>query len=245
MFEAPIQFNLVPSVYDVLVLIIILTYFFLSIKFTVFTKKKLGASLDTTRKVMHLALGSTVIFLPVIQNSLVAFLFVFISVIVWRLSSEKSKFRIIDKETFKIIDRPSVYKGDQLETDLLALSALIMLSLFYFFNIKLTSLTAFICMVWVDGIAGMFGKKFGKHKFTIWNSIRSIEGSSAGFFSGVLVSLLVFLLIKGNAQFLIPFALVSAASATIFEAFSPGRYDNFIPFVGTFAILEILSRFYW
>lgn len=81
---------------------------------------------------------------------------------------------------------------------------------------------------WGDGLAPVFGKRFGKHKYHIFSD-KTIEGSIAFFVFGFLGAMIFCLLFFRQINILL---LVSAAVVTtVIEGFSPKDYDNIlIPF---------------
>jgi phytol kinase len=85
-------------------------------------------------------------------------------------------------------------------------------------------------LTWGDGMAEVIGRKFGRHKYTIWGHTRSVEGSLAFIGFGVFFSWLALVIIPG-APYLTPLeaiipALVMVTAAAIVEAISIGGLDN-------------------
>ncbi len=93
-----------------------------------------------------------------------------------------------------------------------------------------------MAMTWGDALAALIGRRFGKHKYQVGNSIRSWEGSLAMFMASTTAIFLVLLLIPGS--FLSPLAvshsldkvllasILSGALATLAEGISPHGTDN-------------------
>jgi phytol kinase len=93
-----------------------------------------------------------------------------------------------------------------------------------------------MAMTWGDALAALIGKRLGKHKYQIGQSIRSWEGSVAMFIASTIAIFLVLVLLPGSPlsqnavifdiekAFLI--ALVTAIFATLAEAISPHGTDN-------------------
>lgn len=89
-----------------------------------------------------------------------------------------------------------------------------------------------LAMGYGDGFAALFGSWHGKHKYSIFGSVKSIEGSTA-MFIGALIP--IFLLILGNSGFsigaAIAYSLCLSVLATIIEAITPRGFDNItVPF---------------
>ena len=81
-------------------------------------------------------------------------------------------------------------------------------------------------MTWGDGLAGLVGQHFGKHRYEIWGIKKSWEGSLTMALTTYAVSSLIFLVVQGNVwqTWLIPVAI--AIVATTLEAFSKLGIDN-------------------
>ncbi|NWG19455.1 MAG: phosphatidate cytidylyltransferase [Chloroflexi bacterium] len=93
-----------------------------------------------------------------------------------------------------------------------------------------------MAMTWGDALAALVGKRFGRRKYTVGHSTRTLEGSAVMFATSALAMLLTVTLLPGSA--LAPFApsgdlargmtaaLSGAAAATLVEAVSPHGTDN-------------------
>jgi len=87
------------------------------------------------------------------------------------------------------------------------------------------------CLAGGDGFADIVGRKFGKHKYHISGSEKSVEGSIGMFVGSVLfciVLLAIFDLEVGNwdiAQLILP-VMLFALVAMVVEAISPKNMDN-------------------
>lgn len=94
----------------------------------------------------------------------------------------------------------------------------------FFYKTQL-ALTAMGILGWGDGLAPVFGKRFGKHKFNILSE-KSIEGSLAFLIFGILGAVLFNSFFVDNLNlFLI---LIVGLIATIIEAGSPRDFDNLL-----------------
>ncbi len=93
-----------------------------------------------------------------------------------------------------------------------------------------------MAMTWGDALAALIGRDFGRHRYQIWGSERSWEGSAAMFVASAVAMFLVLLLLPGSlfsphstpysAGGALSAAVVGAALATLVEAISPHGTDN-------------------
>lgn len=93
-----------------------------------------------------------------------------------------------------------------------------------------------MAMTWGDALAAGIGKRIGRHRYRVWGSERSWEGSAAMFVASAVAMFLVLLLLPGSllSPLAVPsstgqalsVALVGAAFATLAEAVSPHGTDN-------------------
>jgi phytol kinase len=108
-----------------------------------------------------------------------------------------------------------------------------------------------MAMTWGDALAALIGKRFGKHKYQIGQSVRSWEGSLAMFIATTIAIFLVLFLLPGSAlaQNAVPFdiakailvALVTGTSATLAEAISPHGTDNLSVPIVTAGVVWVTS----
>jgi phytol kinase len=96
-------------------------------------------------------------------------------------------------------------------------------------------------LTWGDAFAAIIGSRFGRHKFTIFDKTRSIEGSITMFvfsFAASFIALLVFVTPLATA---LPLALGIALVAALVEAVSPLGIDNLTVPLATAAVLVLLD----
>jgi dolichol kinase len=98
----------------------------------------------------------------------------------------------------------------------------IMGTFFYYHPIAITSMGI---LAWGDGLAPVFGKRFGNHKFKILAE-KSLEGSLAFLVFGFLGALIFNWLLIGEINFVL-IAVLTVISG-IAEMVSPSNSDNFI-----------------
>jgi phytol kinase len=93
-----------------------------------------------------------------------------------------------------------------------------------------------MAMTWGDALAALLGKRFGKHRYTLFGSTRSWEGSIVMFLASFLSMLLTLQFVPGSAlsplsaPLDMPVSVVAACGAALVaalaEAFSPRGTDN-------------------
>lgn len=109
-----------------------------------------------------------------------------------------------------------------------------------------------MAMTWGDALAALVGKRIGQHRYKIWGSDRSWEGSAAMFIASAVAMFLVLWLLPSSS--LSPLAapsnigqalwvaLVGATAATLVEAVSPHGTDNLsVPLVAAGVIFVALT----
>lgn len=109
-----------------------------------------------------------------------------------------------------------------------------------------------MAMTWGDAMASIIGRRFGRHRYTIFGSTRSWEGSATMLLASGIAMFLTLMLVPGSAlsPLTMPLPLsvaliaaaVSAIVATIAEALSPSGTDNLsVPLLAGFTIFLVLS----
>lgn len=120
-------------------------------------------------------------------------------------------------------------------------------------NVPLAA-AAVMAMTIGDALASIIGRKWGRHKYTILGSTRSLEGSALMFISSlIVVGLTLFclpgsalspnsVLLSANAVLLL--TVCGAVVATLAESFSPKGTDNlFVPLLSGLAIFLLSGLF--
>ncbi len=90
-----------------------------------------------------------------------------------------------------------------------------------------------LVMTWGDGLAGLCGQRFGKHRYTVWGMQKSWEGSLTMAIVSGLVSGLVLLGVMGNGWQIWVSAMAIALTATGLESFSKWGLDNLTVPIGS------------
>ena len=82
-------------------------------------------------------------------------------------------------------------------------------------------------MTWGDAFAAILGRRYGRRKYTVLGSTRSVEGSLAMFAFSWLSTLLALLLLAPQSGVLsLLYSLGVPVFATVVEALSPWHIDN-------------------
>ncbi|WP_373530468.1 diacylglycerol/polyprenol kinase family protein [Nostoc sp.] len=111
-----------------------------------------------------------------------------------------------------------------------------------------------MAMTWGDALAALIGRRFGKHKYQVGNSVRSWEGSAAMFVASTAVIFLVLLLLPGSSLsplakplslgWALLTAVITATFATLAEAVSPHGTDNLsVPLVAAGVVWVVMQGF--
>ena len=77
-------------------------------------------------------------------------------------------------------------------------------------------------MTWGDALAALAGERYGKHRYTIFSQMRSLEGSA----TMLVISALATWIALGASPSAAAIAVVTALGATLVEAASPWGIDN-------------------
>ena len=182
-------------------------------------------SKEAARKIIHIAVGHVIFFIPLYETKWIAagvpFLFVFGNLML----SPVSPIEKLRLETFKA--------GHTWGTVLYPLS-LSIVTWFGFDNPYLIIL-AFFPVIYGDGLAAIFGPKYPIKEYELHNGTKSIGGTLtvliASFVSIILASLLMNLFYSNNiwdSGLLLTYAAFAAVIATAVEFMSLRGTDNFL-----------------
>ncbi len=211
-----------PLVYNSIVAIVSVIYVFAVVaimdKFV-----KSGFPQEVSRKIVHIAAGSWIMFWLFYDNSHWSKYFNIAPAFIWCiLLLQKGFFAKPDDEAVKTMtrnnDRKELLKGPFYFTLVMNLMG----TLFYNSNLAVTAMSF---LGWGDGIAPIVGKKYGRHKYKIFAE-KSIEGSIAFFVFGLGAGFLFSYLIFGSVK--INHLLITGVITTIVEAVSPKDIDNIL-----------------
>ena len=83
-------------------------------------------------------------------------------------------------------------------------------------------------MTWGDALAAVVGRRVGRHRYTVFGSTRSLEGSAVMFLAGWAATTAALLLLAPGASPIAALltAAITAGGAALVEAFSPWGLDN-------------------
>lgn len=197
-------------------------FVFLVIAFAELIRRQFAFSQNFTRKVIHVGVGNWIFFWPFAFDHWYAILvppalFVVLNYVSYR------------RELFKAMERKE--KAGGLGTVYYAISLMIVAPIAMLLGGVWAAAAAIVLMAWADGLADPIGRRYGAHKYRIFGSTKSIEGSLGFFvvgFAAVAVTLEFFSAFSSlPAGFNIPlFSLAIAALGTLIEALSPAGTDN-------------------
>jgi phytol kinase len=185
-----------------------------------------GYSTDFTRKFIHVAVGmwsvGTVLLFERWHMAVIPPLsFILINYISYR------------QETFKAME--SGEKGN-LGTVYFPFSFSVVL--FLLWDRPHLLVASLMPMTWGDAMAAVLGARYGRCRYTLWGSTRSLEGSVSMFFFAFLATFLALWLFPplGPGASLL-YASVVAAVAALVEAATPWHLDNLtVPLASTVAL---------
>lgn len=211
-----------PTLFNVIISILSLVYVFAVVGVMDKLVKK-GFPSDISRKIVHIAAGSWVVFWAFYNNSYSSKYLNILPALVWFiLLLQKGFFAKPDDEAVKTMtrtgDRSELLRGPLYFTIIM----MIMGTVYY------SSSAAIITMGflgWGDGLAPIFGKRFGTIKYKIYVE-KSIQGSIAFFVFGFLGTILFHVILGYPINFSL--VLLTGVVATIVEAISPKDLDNFL-----------------
>ena len=99
-----------------------------------------------------------------------------------------------------------------------------------------------LVMTWGDGLAALIGQRFGKHKYKVFGTEKSWEGSLTMMLVSYVVSSLILVGTEGNSWQTWAVSLLVAVIATGLEAVSFLGIDNLTVPLGSAALAYFLSQ---
>ena len=190
-----------------------------------------GFSQDISRKIIHIAAGSWIIFWPIFYPGHWSYTFNIIVALLWTLLFlQKGLKASPDDPAVKTMTRTGDPK-ELLRGPLFFTLVMEFIGIFYF--MRLEGILTMAALGWGDGLAPVFGKYYGKNKYSVFGNEKSLQGSLAMFIFSFFAMFLLTLIILPNAVlsnvsgFAVK-ALFLSIIATITEALSPRDVDNIL-----------------
>ncbi|WP_096607150.1 diacylglycerol/polyprenol kinase family protein [Calothrix sp. NIES-2100] len=118
----------------------------------------------------------------------------------------------------------------------------ILIAVFWYLQQPQYAALGILVMTWGDGLAALIGQRFGQHKYKVFGSQKSWEGSLTMTFVSYLVSSLILLGVQGNIWQTWVISLLVAVVATGLEAFSLLGIDNLTVPLGSAALAFFLVQ---
>jgi len=124
-----------------------------------------------------------------------------------------------------------------------SLSIGVLIAWFWYLNQPLYAVLGILIMAWGDGLAALFGRRFGKHKYKVLGGQKSIEGSLIMTLVSFIVSILILQIVQGNTWETWLVSIVVAIVATGLEAISFLGIDNLTVPLGTAFLAFVLNQY--
>jgi phytol kinase len=118
----------------------------------------------------------------------------------------------------------------------------ILIACFWYLQQPQYAALGILIMTWGDGLAALIGQRFGKHKYKVFGSQKSWEGSLTMTLVSYLVSSLILLGVQGNIWQIWVISLIVAVVATALEAFSLLGIDNLTVPLGSAGLAFLLVQ---
>jgi phytol kinase len=210
------------ALYNILITVLAFIYVFGVVAIMDYAVKK-GFPSDISRKVVHIAAGSWLIFWLLYDSSHWTKCFNIAPAFVWTILLLLKGFTADEndqavKTMTRHGDRKELIRGPLYFTIIMNIAGT------YFYGTSF-ALTTMGFLTWGDGLAPVIGSRFGKHPFKIF-STKSVEGSITFFVFGLLGALLFNLLFHQTIS--VQLIFLCAVVTTIVEAMSPKDLDNIL-----------------
>jgi phytol kinase len=124
-----------------------------------------------------------------------------------------------------------------------AMSIGILIALFWPIGKPEYAVLGVLVMSWGDGLAGLIGQRFGEHRYLLWGSRKSWEGSITMAIVSTIISLLV-LLPNGSSLPVWPTAVIVGVTSAGLETWGKWGIDNLTVPIGSailaYALMHLL-----
>ncbi len=107
-----------------------------------------------------------------------------------------------------------------------AVSIAVLVGWFWGVNRPEFGVLGILVMTWGDGLAGLVGKRFGRHRYQLWGMEKSWEGSLTMAIVATLVSGIILSNVVVSTEQLITIAFTVGILSAVLEAFSNLGIDN-------------------
>ena len=128
-----------------------------------------------------------------------------------------------------------------------AVSIGVLMGIFLYLHQPQYAVLGIMIMALGDGLAALIGKRFGKHKYIVFGSQKSWEGSLTVTLSSYFICVTLLFIVQGNIWQTWIISLIVALIATILEAFSFLGIDNLTVPIGSatcaYLLTQILSSY--
>ena len=202
---------------DIIALIVVYIYV---IAIFIIAEKVLKSRPEFSRKFLHIMVGNMIFAMPFFSNP-------WVMIIGLTLPASIGTFLLTEYSPIKI-ENSMTESGHAL--GLFFYSAIWTILLVIFGNYIWIVALAIVPLVYGDGFAALIGIKFGKVKFSIFGSTKSLEGSLSMFVVTTVMSVFVWMVFTSIGYTMPEFNIVNiiliSAVATLCEAFSYGGIDN-------------------
>ena len=186
----------IPTLADIVVIAIAFLWIFGIIGFGELLRRWRNYSPAVTRKFIHLFAGFAIFTVPFYSHAWFGLLVSFPMLILIFLASPKSPVKSL-RTMFEVMAREEDYLSGHIWGPFLyAISINVLVAIFTlvptlipYFILPAIGLTA---MYLGDGIAPIIGAKIGKHRYTIGNATRTVEGSIAVFLGAMFGTFICF-----------------------------------------------------
>ena len=202
---------------DIIALIVVYVYV---IAIFIIAEKVLKSRPEFSRKFLHIMVGNMIFAMPFFSNP-------WVMIIGLTLPASIGTFLLTEYSPIKI-ENSMTESGHAL--GLFFYSAIWTVLLVIFGAHLWIVALAIVPLVYGDGFAALIGIKFGKVKFSVFGSTKSLEGSLSMFVVTTVMSVFVWMVFTSIGYSMPEFNLVNiiliSAVATLCEAFSYGGIDN-------------------
>ncbi len=211
---------------DIIALIVV--YIYVAIIFVV-AEKVLKTRPEVSRKFLHIMVGNMIFAMPFFSDPWVMVWFLTLPITIGLfLLTEYSPVKIENSVT-ESGHALGLFFYAAIWTILIAVFTIIAPADNPRFYIWIVAL-AIVPMVFGDGFAALIGQKFGRVKYTVFGSTKSLEGSLTMFVITTVMSVFVWMVFTSIGcvmpEFNIVYIIAISAVATVCEALSYGGIDN-------------------